>query len=368
MTSKSTYVFQADVVRALAAIGVVALHAFDPVYLRPDFFGGGVWWLTHLLVIVLRSAVPIFVIMSGYLNLGRDRTFIETWNKTLYRIIIPLIVFYAVLSSHDLFTQRVPWEGWGTIITFYNRFNINTQSLLYFLIILVFLYLLTPFFNVLFQESRRVQRWYIGGFLALGAVMQIATISTFAGDEFTYNTYTTWMSYIGYYLAGYYIRHWQPSKQALFWAGLLLMGSWLTAVFGSFFSLVHADYLRQYILVDQNTYFANYLSIPIILQSLTLFVLVIKSRLLRQLQQYTWLANTTRTLAQNSYGIFLVHIPVMYALNFRVDTFFSKNLVVFLVLHTVALLLISLTISIALRKTSLKIILGEGKSLATPAT
>ncbi len=354
------YQVQADVVRVLAALGVVVLHSFDPVYFRPDFFGGKVWWITHIFNAIFRSSVPLFVLLSGYLNLGRRKYFDQNWKKIKLRILIPLFSFFAIYTLFDLIFSRLPWKGLETLIVIYDRFNINTQSLLYFLILLFFLYLLTPLFDLLFNKKEHIQKTFIIGFLLLGAMILVARITTFANDEYFYNTYNTWISYIGYYLAGYYIRRMQLSLKQYLSVGLIFCLSLLVTIFGSYLIYVHQDLLSTYFLVDNITYFANYLSPNVIIQSIALFILIIKSQKLANVSKNKTVFQLLRLVAQNSFGIFLLHILMIYILNFSVDNFFSKSLIVFLIVNTSAVFMLSLIFSMIIRMTPLKIILGEG--------
>ncbi|PIZ87776.1 hypothetical protein COX93_00015 [Candidatus Nomurabacteria bacterium CG_4_10_14_0_2_um_filter_30_12] len=357
--SQKKYYFQADVIRAVAAIGVVILHAFDPVYFRPDFFGGKIWWITHIIASLLRSCVPLFIILSGYLNLGKNRTFEEHWMKTKNRILIPLFSFFGIYILFDIFTKRLPWKGFETIVEIYDRFNINTQSILYFLIIIFFLYILTPFLNLLFSQTKKIQQYFILGFLALGVISAITRFTTFSHEEYFYNTYNNWISYIGYYLAGYYIKNMFVSTKNYNKILLVFCVSLLITIAGSFLMLSNKLFISEYFLIDNISYFANYLSINVIIQSLSLFALLIHSSTLAKLQKRNWFKKLIKLFAKNSFGIFLTHILIIYFIDFGVDKFFTNNLTVFLLINTFTTLFFALLLTQLIRKTSMRIIIGE---------
>ncbi len=353
------YYFSADILRSLSAIGVVVLHSFDSIYFRPDFFGGKSWWITHIIMAFFRTAVPIFILLSGYLNLGTEKSFSQIFTKTKKRIFVPLFSFFSLYIEYDLLTQRLPWNGLQTIAEIINKFNINTQTLLYFLIVLIFLYILTPFFNVLFKESKNIQKKFIIGFLVLGAVILITRITTFRNDEYFYNSYNTWISYIGYYLLGYYIKQVKLTTKQYIMAFIIFLLSFVVTIMGTYFMFLYKTEISQYILVDNITYFANYQSINVILQSITLFILIIHSKFLLKTQKGSIFEKITQFVAQNSFGIFLIHILVLYTLNFSIDNFITSNISLFLFITFSSCFLITLLLTILLRKTPLKCILGE---------
>lgn len=353
------YFFTADILRSLSAIGVVVLHSFDSIYFRPDFFGGKSWWITHIIMAFFRTAVPIFILLSGYLNLGSDKSFSQVFTKTKKRILVPFFSFFGLYIVFDLFSQRLIWNGLETIAEILNTFNVNTQTLLYFLIILFFLYVFTPFFDLLFKENKDIQKKFIVGFLGLGAIILIARLTTFRDDEYFYNTYNTWISYIGYYLLGYYIKQIKVSAKQYLLTAVIFTLSFAVTIMGTYFLLLYKTDILPYILVDNITYFANYQSINVILQSITLFILVIHSKFLLQLQKNVFFEKIIQFIAQNSFGIFLIHILVLYVLNFSIDNFITSNILLFLIITFSSCFFITLLLTMLIRKTPLKCILGE---------
>jgi len=179
--SQKTYIFNADLIRAFAAAGVVLIHTLDSIYDRPDFFGGQVWWLTHFLSGFLRVCVPLFIMLSGYLNLGKQRNFQENWQKIITRVLIPLGSFLTIYITYDFFTKRLPFVGLGNVFSiFWNRFNLNTNSPLYFLIILFFVYLLHPFFDYIIAQNKKVFRRFLLFSFLIAIMINLAKYTTFA--------------------------------------------------------------------------------------------------------------------------------------------------------------------------------------------
>ncbi len=358
--NKKTYIFNADLIRVLSAAGVVLIHTLDPIYDRPDFFGGHTWWLTHFLSGFLRICVPLFIMLSGYLNLGKNRNFQENWQKIITRVLIPLSSFLTIYIIYDLVAQRLPFTGLAaTLSIFWNRFNLNTNSPLYFLIILFFLYLLHPFFDYIIGQNKKiVQRFLLFSFL-IALIINLAKYTTFAQEMFFYNTWNTWISYIGYYFFGYYIKNIFWSKKKGLAATVIYLSSLFITVWGSFLIISNKDFWQQFILVDKGAYFMEYLSLPVILQSLSSFYLLMKAPFIKKLGDLKIFSKIIKNISSNSFGIYLFHVLAMYILNFSVDNFFTKNLLAFLLCNFAAVFGLSYFITLAIRQTPLKAIVGE---------
>jgi surface polysaccharide O-acyltransferase-like enzyme len=356
MRSQRGYIFSADLVRAVAAVGVVVLHVSDAVYLRPDFFGGKVWWLTHFMGMLSRSAVPLFIMLSGYLTLNRGKTLEEQWHKSLKRIVIPAVSAFVIYLVFDLLTNRLPWPGalgLGRLI--WDRLNDNSGSFLFFLIVLWFLYLATPFLDYVFTQSRKLQAAVIGGTLLITILSLLAHQTTFKPDTHTYNTYTMWIFYIGYYLYGYFVRDlvWSKRRELLAFLGLMVV--YLVGVLGSFWVYSH----REFSDVVRIPYFSNYFSVTIMAQSLLLFTLAMKSGISEFLDKQKLVSTLIRLVASASFGIYLYHLLVMYALCHGVDYFFSSNLIVYLAFSLIIVFMWTFLLVTWLRRTGLRWLVGE---------
>ena len=76
------YSLHADIVRVVALFSVVGIHLLTPIYAQPDFFGGKFWWITFLLNCLFRASVPLFMMLSGYLVLGKVTSLKENLERT----------------------------------------------------------------------------------------------------------------------------------------------------------------------------------------------------------------------------------------------------------------------------------------------
>ena len=123
--SKKKHIFYFDALRALAIICVILIHIFDvgtrDIVIKDYGMVPSLnWFICCIMINCFRIGVPIFLMLSGALSLGRDWTIKEFLSKRLPRIINPFI-FWVVFSSIivyiiSIFTPLVTVDGLFSLI------------------------------------------------------------------------------------------------------------------------------------------------------------------------------------------------------------------------------------------------------------
>jgi surface polysaccharide O-acyltransferase-like enzyme len=331
------YILNADIIRVFAIFAVVGIHVLTSIYARPDFFGGKIWWFAFLLNCLFRVSVPLFVILSGYLVLGKPVTLKENLLRTVKRIVIPLTFFYLLLHLYTFLVTSARIELYDPATIFHNL-NKDTYSYLYFLVILAFLYLLTPLFQLLFQTKNNSLIKYVIIFFFTNAVF--ATIARYTslreGDVF--HTYTMWLMWVGYFLYGQYVRLNQDQMEKRKIVNFLLFGGGylLTTLIG-YLSLSWHFHSNDALYIAGMTYPEEYLSIPVIMMSLAAFNLLITAKIPTLIGESTKFVKVIKYLSLLSFGLYLVHPLVMDFISkfcgVTADAPQMKNLVMFILLN-----------------------------------
>lgn len=351
------HILNADIVRVTALFAVVGIHLLNPIYARPDFFGGKFWWLCFILDCLFRASVPLFVMLSGYLLLGKSTTVQENLRRTWKRLGIPLLSFYLIIFFYKWFvagTRQKPYS----LLELFHGLSKNSSSYLYFLVILVFLYLLIPLFRLVFeQRDKALQKYLIGFFFVNALLATVARYTTLrVGDVF--NTYTMWVLWIGYFLLGYWIRlnqEWLKTrvKPAVVCAlgGILLtigMGHWS---WGQHWRGNDALYIAGV------TYPEEYLSVGVVMTAVAVFILLLTAKLPQKFTENASLTSKLVWLSQISFGVYLVHPLVIDVLNnffgITADNPAMPNLPTYVVINAALTLLISISLSAVLNNTPL---------------
>jgi surface polysaccharide O-acyltransferase-like enzyme len=308
-----TYLFQADFVRAMAILGVVGIHLVIPITARPDFFGGTIWWLTFLINCLLRISVPLFIMLSGYLTLGKSVSIAQNARRLRQRLLIPLVAYYVIFSvAYALmaYLRSEQYDYWGI----FHNISKNTHSSLYFLVVLLFIQLLNPIWNILTEKKNlHVFRYACWFFFSLGAVSNIFYYLSLREGE-VFSTYTYWMMWIGYYLYGYLVKL-RPAqlssvevKRFVCWFAFSYV---FTVVFGYFTLRFYHHGVSDLFYLGGQTYADGYLSVSVMVMTICMFELLMRGKYISQLARLTVIKKPIILLASLAFAIYLNHLLVI---------------------------------------------------------
>jgi len=312
LTTKKKYIFNADLIRVVAILGVVGIHTLNSIYSRPDFFNGSVWWFSYLLNVIFRTSVPMFVILSGYLVLGKKTSIKDNLLRIKSRILIPLISFYSILHIFNFLAAYARKEPYNYLEILINLAN-STSSHLYFLVILVFLYFLIPLFQPLFETNNKDKIKTIMMFFFANSILStFITYFSFRNVNI-FNTFTVWILWIGYFLFGQWYKKYnlQISSKAL--AVTFLISYLFTAIFGYLNLYWHYNGNDIFYIVGR-TYAEEYLSIGVVLMSLSLFSLLMRIQPNKLFNNKRFIS-IIKKVSLLTYGIYLIHPMVMEYFN-----------------------------------------------------
>lgn len=316
--SVRNYNFAADLARALAILGVMAIHVFYPVYSRPDFLGGFSWWLAHTLDVVSRDSVPLFIMISGYLLLdpSKKTPLANILHRSINRIGIPLL-FWSAIYFYGEFVWYERMSTWQSITqTFFSASLFH----LYFLVIMINLYLLIPVTKTYLKSATGKSIHYLLSLAFVwGAALYALQFFVFK-DHNIFNIFTIWLPYYGYFLAGHYLGKKKFTSFQIKIALVIYVGA---VLFTNLIGYINLQWFARGQLwfwgLGGSEYFASYLSPNVIAMSLPMFVLIMKTK--------TWFTTTTNNLyvgvvqkiSRSAFGIYLVHIAIINTL----DKFFG---------------------------------------------
>jgi surface polysaccharide O-acyltransferase-like enzyme len=195
-----------DHLRVIAIFAVITGHVIVDFYKMYGKVGPAEWWLSNILAAFLRFAVPIFVMASGAVLLGRSYTIGEFYNKRAVRLIPPIIfwnllyLFLYILDGMDM--QTVLWTLKARIIT-----DGYIAPHMWYLSMFICLMIFVPFINKFITGEKPT-----GGELALLVSVSfpfflLNTIASVADDIYTIsmNWFRIFPWFIVYFIAGYYI-------------------------------------------------------------------------------------------------------------------------------------------------------------------
>lgn len=351
------YIFQADIVRALAILLAVGVHIVIPITARPDFFGGKIWWLTFLLNCLFRIGVPLFVILSGYLNLGKEVSLEENNKKVVKRLFIPLVSFYIIFNLAYMamaYLRKEYFDYWGI----FHNLSKNTHTTLYFLVILFFIQLLNPLWNLMTEKkNQKVLKYVTRFFLLLAATAYVFYYVSLREGE-VFSTYTLWIMWVGYYLYGYVVKtkgEYLTKKESVFYWTMFITGYFLTVIGGYVTLYLFHNGLSDLFYIGGQSYSDAYLGISVMMMAMSGFNLIMRSRKAKSLEKYFYLKKIVVFMAKISFPLYLIHLLVMDVLSkfFGIypDSQSMPGLLQYLLINTVLTFAISIPLAWGLKKT-----------------
>jgi surface polysaccharide O-acyltransferase-like enzyme len=363
MKKVSSYLFSADVVRVVAILGAVSIHVLQPVYNRLDFVGGVSWWVADIWNAFSRTSIPLFIMLSGYLLLNKNESKSETYHRTFHRIFIPFLCWFCIYVGWDIFNNG--WSHFNPLVLLIGLISGHVFHL-YFLVIMIGLYLITPALRSLKNKSTWFQ-WIVmitALFLGLAATVFQYFVRNPVLNFFLVNSFTLFSFYVGFFISGYVLGNWRVTfQQKMMCMGIFILSLCVTAYL-SYKSFMWIQQGVSFIFPADvlSPYFDHYLSPNVVLMSLTGFCFLFHQSY-KKFQNNTFLSQLIKNLARSSFGIFLVHLIVIdvldHQLHLNIDAM-HYPLVPYLVVKFVTVVFVSWGITVIIQKTpSRKFLLGE---------
>ncbi len=191
-----------DLIRVTACLAVILLHvSARPIYLHMEGGANHDWWLIAIAInSATRWCVPVFVMLSGALLLGRDLPWRDTYLRRLPRMLVVLATATVIYAGWQIgFTHE--FTGPSFLLSLYQG---QPYYHLYFFFVVIGLYAIAPVISRFFAQ---VDRTTAMGAIIVACLVASAsfTLSGFAPTAFTFS----W-PYIGYFALGFYLFRYRP--------------------------------------------------------------------------------------------------------------------------------------------------------------
>lgn len=345
---KIPYSVSADIIRVVAIAGVVMIHTSNSIFARVDFFGGFSWWVAILMDSLSRMSVPLFIMLSGYLLLSKNEGFKESLTRAIKRVGIPLVVWFLI---YLLWNDGSP-SFINMNLSLFARFFLVNVFHLYFLVIMIGLYIVSPFLrSYLHTASLQSKQYVMYATTAVGVLMtmlQFLFLQPHGGNIFTY-----WLPYTGLFIAGYVL---QP-QQKLHKIKLLLM--YLLGL-----CITVGLYYYYYFSLKTNTvslfsieYLDNYMNLFVLAMTFPVFLFLMHHKFTRLGR---W-KNVIHSIARASFGIYLIHLIVVKIFQVTIPLYtYVKPLWLFVFVNWFVVFLVSYLLTLGLMKIPrVRVIIGE---------
>lgn len=292
MGKQKQYIAYADGMRVIAILAVIILHASASGVIQYGQIDPEHWWASNIIDSMCRWAMPLFIMLSGCLNLSQEReesvaTFL---GRRFRRVGIPLVV-WGVIN----FIWQALFEG--REVTFDYVVSSVARGLiinhLYFLFVLIMLYAITPVLDILISKFSKK-------FVFIVSLVIFILAST--GFLFRYipmNALTMFIPYIPYYLSGFIIRSYMLKKPHF------LISIVLYLLISTIISIKTGELVSQYGIDDYRALsYYEYFHVAVIIQTFCAYVIIIQ--MMSQMKNKNTL-KFFRYLGNLSFGVYLSH-------------------------------------------------------------
>lgn len=346
-TQPSNRTLYFDILRILATFAVIFLHSACASWDKDNFNFD--WNVQNIYDSAVRWCVPVFVMISGalFLNPEKHISIKKLYSKNIVRIITAFFL-------------------WGTIYSVYNYFIFNDHNLIgfvlnifygpfhfWFLFMIVGVYITIPVLRQISQNKTIVQYFLVLAFvftfilpLLLSTISKLlpSIISKSEGiislifyyyEHFDLKLFA---GYSGYFLLGHYLNRYNVKRLKL----IYLIGV------VSFALIVCGAITSYYIYGTLNNPLYGYLTPFVMFEAIAVFLFV--KNLAPKIKFSANAINMITKISNICFGIYLVHILVLWTLSYFGLKTTSFNIVISVPIISILVFVLSLLVSSGLYK------------------
>lgn len=302
-----------DRLRNLATVMVIGIHVAAPIAHGEGLdFNGSWWWAGNFWNSLTRPAVPLFVMLSGYLLLGKDYPLPDFLKRRFSRVVIPAIFWMLIYCFYNFMAKGSPatlGEALKSIVTGPVHYH------LWFIYLIIGLYLVYPILRPWVRTASNQDFLYFFVMWSIGTWVAKA-LYTFAQmpmgiyfELFTNNC--------GYFVMGYFLGNRVTIRTAISdkteTAGvpdtslkLHRYTPWLLIAIGTAGTMLASYWINTFFWNgNTNVYFYDYLTPNVAISAIGWFLLA------KTAFNNKPLLDIERDFSAASFGVYFAHVLVM---------------------------------------------------------
>lgn len=286
--------------RVFATIMVVLIHTSGGGLLRYANIPHEWWWTCHVINGFGKFSVPVFVMISGALLLGKEIDFFPFLQKRFLRVWVPFTVWVMITVLYHNFFENRQISFKKAFIDYLTMGAGNLYGHFWFIYMLLGLYLITPFVNYFVVKAKTSEVVFFL-VLCLVSCSIFPLINEFTGISIRLDL-QNFGGYLGYFVAGYVLKN-----------SSLYLNKWIYVVgFLVGYGVTILGYYWQISPVGKtNPYFYQYLSPNVILMSICIFIFF------RDVLNKEYFPKIMNALDATSFGIYLSHYLIITILSHK---------------------------------------------------
>ncbi len=294
--------------RVIATLCVVLLHVASSALYTYNQVPNSHWWIGNVYDSFARFSVPLFLMITGALLLGKQYSYSIFLKRKVVRILWPFLFWTAIYIIYNFIE---PPKFFGKLETQTNfdwiiqQIRDGSSYHLWYVYMLIGFYIAIPLLNKLIIG---VKNKYLLLFLIVWVIFITFSTSKNSAYNFEWNLWYI-MGYLGYVVLGYYLSIINTKSKPI---SALAVITFLIGLFITFYGTYY--YTDMNGLFYKNYY--SYLTPNVLLMTASIFVLMKNANI-----NLSGVLKKIRDLIDKySYGIYLSHILVLnYLIMFGVD-------------------------------------------------
>ena len=317
-----TRIVSLDLLRIIACFLVILLHVSAEYVVKiedcPSTFLLNKWQIGNIYNALTRSAVPLFVMISGAFMLDPNRAVTNEKIKNKFFKLVQIYLFWSVIylifHAFGRYIQKGNLEGYTSIGVIVMKILAGSYHM-WFFYLLGGLYILVPLFRVITKESKLMHYFLVLSFLVTFFIPNLQLLPSFIvistiTDQFDFQMVKGYSFYFvfGYFLKNYF-RTKAISKKILYTVITSFILAWSITVYGQWVININRTSLVEA--------FYNNFFITTMIEAFTLFVISLYLN-----QTFSFRGNRISKLASYTMGMYLLHALVLSTMS---ELFFFSN-------------------------------------------
>lgn len=307
MRDSKARIYSFDVMRIVAVLAVVLIHASDS-FLRPEQNGTAGFLWANLFHSIARPAVPIFLMISGALMLDEEKnTTLKKMIRSTANIFFLLVVWSVLYAIFDhgasYFLKNQPFS-FNSLI----RAIVQGHFHLWYLFVLIGLYLITPVLRLFIKRDNMKM---VGYYLLLAFVVYFSVpfvnyfVDRATGGQAVITSYVDkycfcfGSEFLTFYILGWFLTNVEitrKSRRILYGCGLLGLAATIL------FTQIFFDYSTKI-----SNYFHTVAALPSFFYCVGAFVAIYYGFKGKDLSGHPALLKLSRL----SFGVYIVHSAIL---------------------------------------------------------